>query len=108
MSDPEFLWKLIAIAAIAGNLVIVLRKVFGKPEDTTISNSPLMVQKHEEWVSRRECSQHHSAFNLRLLNLEQRFDKQQDSIKAEISDLHEKMNSHHGEIMRAIGRLEGH
>ena len=107
MSDADLLWKLLAILAIIGNAVFIVRKFMGKPEGTTISNSPLVVQKHEEWMSRRECSQHNATFNLRLLNLEQRFDKQQDSIKAEISDLHEKMNSHHAEIMRAIGRLEG-
>ncbi len=107
MTDPELLWKLIALAAIAGNLLVLVRKVLGKPDDTTISNSPLKVQKQEEYMSRRECSQHNASFHFRLLNLEQRFEKQQDSIKIDISKLHEKINDYHSEIMRAIGRLEG-
>lgn len=107
MSDADLLWKIIALLAITGNVFLIIKKLIGKPESQTIANSPLVVQEHQEFISRRECSLHHETFNARLVTLERRFELHQDGIKSEIADLHEKMNDHHGEVMRAIGRLEG-
>jgi len=107
MNEAELLWKIIAILAICGNLFVIARKLFGKSEEYRLANNPLLVQEHQEYVSRRECSIHHQAFGLRLTTLEKRFNSYQSEIKEEIGDLHEKMNAHQAEIMRALGRLEG-
>ena len=58
-------------------------------------------------VLRAECAVHHNAFSHRLGALEQRFDAAMASWRAEVAEIRTSMNKQHGEIMRALGRLEG-
>jgi hypothetical protein len=107
MSDADLLWKLIAMSSVIGNAILIIRQVLGKNDKREIVNDPLEVREHPEFVSRRECTILHHGFENRLLFLERRAETQQTEFKKDVSDLHDKMNAHHGEIMRALGRLEG-
>lgn len=107
MTDASLLWKLIALAAIIGNLIILGRKLFGKIDSRLIANSPLLIQEQQEWITRREHASNHSAFEARIATLEHRFDLSHAGFKKDLAELRETSARNHSEIMRAIGRLEG-
>lgn len=107
MSDAELAWKLVAIAAIVVNLILLVKKLMGKGEARAILNDPLNVREHPEVMTRRECGLLNAQFEARLAVLERRFDTQQHDIKTELSEIHGRITANHSETMRAIGRLEG-
>jgi hypothetical protein len=103
MSDAELVWKLVGALALVLTIAVAWKKVF-YPNRIA---QPFEVSTAKEWVSRHEAAVCQANFDQRLATLERRFDAHLVDVKADIADLHEKLNTHHGDIMRALGRLEG-
>lgn len=106
-TPPQLLWEIIALVALVGNAILIVRQLMGRHEEREITNNPLVVAAHPEFVSRRECGLHHAGFEARLSHLERRFELLQGDIKKEACEMRDAIANHHAEIMRALGRLEG-
>jgi len=102
MSDAELLFKLLAILSILLGLAVAAKKLFFSK-----TPQPFAVEEVEPPMSRRECLIKHDHFETRLATLERRFDSHLVEVKNDLASLHEKINEHHIDVMRAIGRLEG-
>jgi len=102
MTEAELVWKLIGAVAVLLAMAVSVKKVFFSrtPQPFEVANAP-------EFVTRRECIASQSNYDVRLATLERRFDAHLVDVKADISDLHSKLNQHHADIMRSLGRLEG-
>jgi hypothetical protein len=102
MTEAELIWKLVGALALILAMAVSVKKVFFSrtPQPFEVASAP-------EWVTRRECNVAQANFELRLATLERRFDAHLVDVKADITELHEKLNTHHADIMRALGRLEG-
>ena len=123
--DPVEIGKLIVpLAALAGFYLKIqssIRSMAGKGDMREITNNPLNVREAPEFMTRRECSIHHVAFEHRLSSLEHRFDKHiqeakatTDAIRDDLSDIRTALGDRMGhiddslrEITRSVGRLEG-
>ena len=102
MTDAELLFKLLAILSILLGLAVAAKKLFFSK-----TPQPFEVQPVEESMSRREQTLIYGNLDARLTSVERRLDKHLMKVKADIAGLHEKINEQHGDLMRAIGRLEG-
>jgi hypothetical protein len=54
MTDPDFLWKLLAALSLIGNLILLWRKIGGGAEKRQISPDPLNVREADRFVTEKE------------------------------------------------------
>lgn len=70
ISDPDFLWKLLAALSVLGNFILIAQKLLGKPTPQRIQD-PLNVREADRYVTEKE-----------LLPLQDRVDGHDDAIAA--------------------------
>ena len=116
MTDAELIWKFILALSVLAGLAVAVKKVF-----FSRTPQPFETRAAEEFVSHRECGILHHNMEVRLSNLEHRFDKHisevkttTDALREDITKLSDRMDDKFAivsdtlrEISRAVGRLEG-
>lgn len=106
-----------AAAAIYLKLRSALREMAGKGEAREIANDPLNVREAPEFVTRRECGILHHSLELRMTNLETRFERHStdvkdttDKLREDVADLSDRISDrflNQAETLRAIERAVG-
>ena len=97
MTDPEFLWKALAVLSSVLNAMFLWRRVTGKSEAREIGPQPLKVQGVEEFVTSKHP---------RLLRIDERLDE----MKSRVSAMEELQRESYNKLMEsaAAARLRLH
>jgi hypothetical protein len=116
MTDPDFLWQLIAVSSVGLNAVILVRKLFGGAERRTI-DQPLSVKPAEQYVTREVCDLHHRDQATRLAGLERRIEgceNRFESLRRDLIDageqravkIHDRINDVLAVVSKLVGRID--
>lgn len=112
ISDPDFLWKLLAALSVLGNFILLAIRLFGKPTPQRIQD-PLNVQKATEFVTTDHCNLAHRNFEDRLerveKNIRELFTLQRQAAEtvAEFKGTVEPLKNLATKFSQDVGRLEG-